>query len=251
MNKLLIILIGSIVLTSCQLQKKSIVSKYTGDSRKVMNELIKNNTDFEYFHDKVRMQLKTSSFNQSFTVDLMMKKDSIIWGSASALFGIEVGRFFLTNSELTIIDKMSRKYYTFSSSYLQTLLPFPEINISMLQDLLLRNLILLGKEPYQMNADTSTLHFFTTWNNVRHQFTVLPGIYEITEHQLFNESGKLIGKAQYSGNITGKNFKIPKKIEFWVYLPENNYARISFFEPKFEKKLIFDTNIPDGYFKAN
>lgn len=220
-------------------------------SKRILTEIAEKESDFVYFRDKVRIHFQAPGINQSLTVDLIMKKDSIIWGSASVFLGMEIFRFFITPEGLTVIDKINRTYYTFGEEYLRTKIPFPGTDLSMIQKLLLGRLILLGQVTYGLEEDSNKVVFTGLINGFKHQFKVQQNILQISEHQLFNTFNELIGKVVYTGTLEKNKYKIPKKVEFWVYLPEYYYARISYFEPKFEKHIKFDTGVPNGYSKAN
>lgn len=91
------------------------------------------NLNFRFLTAKGKAQFGDQGAN----VNLRMRKDSVIWLSAS-LLGIEGGRLYITRDSVQVIDKLHREYYSGDFAYLSQRLNVP-VTFDMLQALLLGN----------------------------------------------------------------------------------------------------------------
>ncbi len=91
------------------------------------------NLDFRFMTAKGKAQFGDQSGN----INLRIRKDSVIWLSAS-LIGIEGGRVLITRDSVQVLDKLHREYYAGDYAYLSQRLNVP-VNFDMIQALLLGN----------------------------------------------------------------------------------------------------------------
>ena len=71
--------------------------------------------DFKYLKAKAKVSYKSAKDNQSFTVDIRMRKDSLIWMNVSA-FGITVATALFNDSLVKLYDKYHGEYKEYSYS---------------------------------------------------------------------------------------------------------------------------------------
>ncbi|RFP66074.1 DUF4292 domain-containing protein [Hymenobacter lapidiphilus] len=120
-----------LLLGSCT---KKLLPTATSTTTPPMPEAVKAaNLDFQFMTAKGKAQFGDQSAN----VNLRMRKDSVIWLSAS-LLGIEGGRLYITRDSVQVIDKLRREYYSGDFAYLSQRLNVP-VTFDMLQALLLGN----------------------------------------------------------------------------------------------------------------
>ncbi len=86
---------------------------------------------------KIAATADVNEKSQSFTVNLRMRTDSIIWLSISAL-GIEAARVVITRDSIKMLDRIDARYTITDYSYLNNLLEIG-VDFAMLQELLLGN----------------------------------------------------------------------------------------------------------------
>lgn len=91
------------------------------------------NVDFRFLAAKGKAQFGDQSGN----INIRIRKDSVIWISAS-LIGIEGGRIYITRDSVQVLDKLHREYYAGDFAYLSQRLNVP-VTFEMLQALLLGN----------------------------------------------------------------------------------------------------------------
>lgn len=91
------------------------------------------NIDFRFLSAKGKAQFGDQSGN----INVRIRKDSVIWISAS-LIGIEGGRIYITRDSVQVLDKLHKEYYSGDFNYLSQRLNVP-VNFDVIQALLLGN----------------------------------------------------------------------------------------------------------------
>ena len=91
------------------------------------------NMDFRFLAAKGKAQFEQQTGN----LNIRIRKDSVIWISAS-LIGFEGFRAYITQDSVQVLDKLHREYYAGDYAYLSKRLNVP-VTFEMLQALLLGN----------------------------------------------------------------------------------------------------------------
>ncbi len=177
MNKLFVIISGLIlILSSCQSTKKiqtAIIKKDTvapisnanakEDSTRFIDDtyhdILKNHVDFNTFSAKVNVDyVDADDKDYNVNATLRMYKDSAIWLSVNAIFGIEALRVYITRDSVKILDKQNKLYTARSVSYLKDVAALP-LGLPTLQDLLLGNPVFLDSNivSYSNSGDNISL----------------------------------------------------------------------------------------------
>jgi len=100
-------------------------------------KIIKNS---EFKHDYFSSKIRVKFDNQTFTANLRMKKDSIIWMSLTGPFNIEGARLIILKNHFEMINKLNRTYYNEPLSALQKYIPI-SVDFNMLEKLILGNFL--------------------------------------------------------------------------------------------------------------
>ncbi|UOQ78643.1 DUF4292 domain-containing protein [Hymenobacter sp. 5516J-16] len=133
-NRLLLVLLGAtLMLGSCNRKLLSIGSKANKTTVPMPESVRAANVDFRFLAAKGKAQFDQQSGN----INVRIRKDSVIWISAS-LIGVEGGRIYITRDSVQVLDKLHREYYAGDFAYLSKRLNVP-VNFDMLQALLLGN----------------------------------------------------------------------------------------------------------------
>lgn len=93
--------------------------------------------DFKYLKAKAKVSYKSPKDNQSFTVDIRMRKDSLIWMNVSA-FGITVATALFNDSLVKLYDKYHGEYKEYSYNSFAEKFNF-NVNYDILQALVVGN----------------------------------------------------------------------------------------------------------------
>lgn len=94
--------------------------------------------DFSWFSARVGANTQVDQKSNSFTANLRIRKDSVIWLSISPALGIEVARVLITPDSLKFINRINGTYFKGDFRYLKSLLQ-TEVNFPMIQAVLLGN----------------------------------------------------------------------------------------------------------------
>src|SRR6218665_325124 len=92
---------------------------------------------FDRLNAKMSVEANVDSSDNSFTVTMRMKKDSLIWMSISKL-GIEGVRVLVTKDSVKFMDRIKNKYFKGDYAYLSKMLN-TELDFEILQSLLVGN----------------------------------------------------------------------------------------------------------------
>lgn len=93
------------------------------------------NSAFQYLNAKGKVQITLKGDKQSANVSLRLRRDSIIWVSAS-LLGIEGVRACLTADSVRVVNRLEKTYFAGGYDYLSKLLNVP-VSYTQMQALLL------------------------------------------------------------------------------------------------------------------
>ncbi len=96
------------------------------------------NIEFEYFRSRSRVTYSDASNNQTATVDIRIRRDSIIWLSISKL-GIEGARSLITRDSIFVLDRLNNQLQVYDFPSLSQKFNIP-ISFGFLQAAILGNL---------------------------------------------------------------------------------------------------------------
>lgn len=92
---------------------------------------------FDRVNAKINVEANIDSADNSFTVTLRMKRDSVIWMSLSKL-GIEGARVLISKDSVRFMNRTNNKYFVGDYAYLSKMLN-TELDFEILQSLLVGN----------------------------------------------------------------------------------------------------------------
>ena len=125
-SSLLILVI--ITLSSCQTQRISFRRNLDVDY-----------VNFNYLIGKAKLKYNDGKQNVSFAANFRIKKDSLLWMSASKL-GIEGARMLVTQDSVFILDRLHKRFLSQSLSDLSEKFDF-QIDYNLIESVVLGNLI--------------------------------------------------------------------------------------------------------------
>lgn len=100
--------------------------------------------DFKYLNIKSKVNyVSTGSEEQSFPVNIHIKKDSIIW--LSIVVGLEGARGIITKDSVIFLDRLHRTYYKYDFASLSKQFNF-NINYDLVQSILIGNMPIKKRE---------------------------------------------------------------------------------------------------------
>ncbi len=139
---MLLFLAAVIAFSSCKNQKKITLNNGKcildfKNARTLTTNLKAKEFKFDRLNAKMNVEATIDSADNSFTINLRMKKDSIIWMTISKL-GIEGARVLITKDSVKFLDRLKNRYFKGDYAYISKLLN-TELDFEMLQSLLVGN----------------------------------------------------------------------------------------------------------------
>lgn len=149
MNKAVFFLFTALIFVSSCRSKRDITDQVRIEKlgpEKLYQALQENNFDYKTFSAKLKIRYKSNDKSQSFTANLRMVKDSIIWSNFTSLMGIEVGRVLIRKDSVFLLDRMEKVYYERPYDFIEEYLPY-KLSLNEVQN------ILLGKFSFEFNEN--------------------------------------------------------------------------------------------------
>lgn len=141
--------------TACKVKKGLESSKTEGrvNAESIKKRLIKNQFQADWLVGRAKIGLDGGSFAQSGTIELRIRKDSVIWMSVRK-FGIEAARALITQDSIFLLERLNRRYAAEDLSFINEEYNLPA-SFGTLQAILLGNPIFLNSENMQLNQEES------------------------------------------------------------------------------------------------
>jgi len=250
--KIFFIALLFIFMQSCGSSKNVVSEKKPKEKslKFLQKKLDKQNSDFEYFSSKAKVNYKSNEIEQQFTSYLRLKKDSAIWVSIYALGMVEIGRVLIDKENVQILDRVNKKYYKRDFSIVQNYIDYP-IDFEMLQN------ALLGNPLYDINqknpqASVSGNYYFleNLINKVNNRVWINPSDYTITKTQLYDEENKRRLDVLLNNFEKFNKGKFSKEREIKVLNNQIAYnIKIDYSRLDFKKTLNFPFTVPPKFEK--
>jgi hypothetical protein len=225
MKRIVILFVAfALVLGACRGKKtrsKPVVKSIIDTTKPIAPEIIdvlKNSFEFDYLSYKAKCDYKDPNMDQSFTMNIRMKRDSILWISITAV-GFEVARAVLDKDSVKVISRLEKKYFVYGYDYIKKL-SGTTLSLGQIQNLLTANLLFLP-ENYASTAEKNK--FKTTEGYIENTVT-LDDKSKILE-QLLQHMVE-----QSNANVLYTNFKktdkqqFPGTVDISVVTPKRNIS---------------------------
>ena len=244
MTRLVLYLICIVFASSCVTKSINKVnfSLPPQNSKELISRVNSNNQTSEWLALKGTVSLFLKSDSEvSLGISIRVKKDSIIWASVTAPFGIEVFRAALTKDSIYYINRTNRTYFIKPISNISKILK-TDIAFNDIQQILAANpKIVKNKYSFKRTNDNFMLTASDYIYTVSNSFRIISGVQ-------IEKGISLI--YTYSNFIFENNF--PEQLEFLVKSPSQNefnltinYSKVVFGQ---EQKTSF--KIPKSYVEA-
>ena len=235
MNKRCFFWIFILTITSCVIKKNNVKDKdyqtYTTPID-LINKINSKNNQFNWIRIKGRVnanQQNTESI--AFNTVMKIKRDSIIWASVSAPFGIELFRIMLNHDSLYFVNHIKKSYYVKPINFVNDFIN-ANLNYNDIQDLLIGD-ITVGSEDY-VNKDSFSLLI------KNRKYFIDTNLYKPIKIIYQHENNLIEVKYDYLENI-----KIPHKIQLSSGLDKR--ISIKYIKHQLDKKQKIVFNIPKSY----
>ena len=150
MNKFIYILIFALTLSSCSTKQPSNnnYSKTPKNSKELISMVNSKNKNIEWLSLKGKINIVKENQNITLSVNIKHRKDSVIWLSISAPFGIEIIRAQATPDSIYFLNRTKKTWFVEPSNQIKNFLKY-EISFENFQDMITANPIIL-KNKYKI-----------------------------------------------------------------------------------------------------
>ncbi|MDF2437864.1 MAG: hypothetical protein K0Q95_2240 [Bacteroidota bacterium] len=197
--------------SSCKNQKKITLNNGKcildfKNARTLTTNLKSNELNFTWLKAKLNAEALIDSSSNSFTINLRIKKDSVIWMSISKL-GIEGARVYITKDSVKFTNTLQNKYFKGDYAYISKLLN-TELDFEMLQSLLVGNSVAFYDEDEKIKPGIDNCSY--TLGTVR----------KFKMRRV--ERGKELKEPAQSIYLVPENFKIARVL-FYEFNPDRSF----------------------------
>lgn len=132
----------------------------------------KNLIDFRTFSAKIKVNFEDKDGKKNdFTAFIRLRKDSTLWISINAIFGVEAFRVLITPDSIKILNKLDKKYQLSSVSSLQEIANVP-FTFRELQNILVGNPIYLDSNIVAYIKNDKGISLISIGQVFKHLLTV-------------------------------------------------------------------------------
>jgi hypothetical protein len=207
----------------------------------------RNHIDFNTFSAKIDVDYEDGDGKKyNVNAHIRMAKDSVIWISITAIFGIEGLRALITTDSVKLYNKQDKIYTARSVEYLQDVTALP-LDLSSLQQLLLGNPVFLDSNDIVSYTQTdNTIALFSLGDFFKTLFTV-DKAGKLTQSSKLDDLDGLRNRTcflSYSDyeNKKGVNFATKRRIS--VSEAKKLDIKLDFKQYDFNETLSFPFTVP-------
>ena len=253
-GKLLPLFFLILFLTSCKTQRSVIkepIKEYGADY--LFDKLKENELKFDWFSAKFSLDMILDKKNTSFSGQIRMRKDSVIWITLSPALGIEAARLLITTDSVKFINRINKEYFV-GDYYLVNNFLDSNVDFDVLQSILLGNDLTYYEDgKFRATYDSKEYHLVTmerrklkkhviTWQDEERIFIqnifLSPETFKITQmkiKEVKKENNKL--EATYSDFFRVTDQLFPNHVTYHLTSDkiidvDLDYSRIRIDEPQ-------------------
>jgi len=220
-------------------------------NKDMLTKIRSNIISFTTFSAKLKVDFESETKQMSgINAVIHMKKDSIIWISASMPIVGEVVRAMITPDSLKAIDKFHKKQYLRAIKDAKDILNIP-FDFKTLQDLIVGNPVYLTDSIYQVIKTPSVISFSCDSTLFTSLFNVFADDYVLQQSKVMDKDSthKRSCELTYGEYRTqdGHKFATARRI----FVEEKNVTKINmdFNKVEFDQPVSFPFTIPASYSK--
>ena len=255
-----------LLLAACKTTKKAVHSPLVIKTATELNQLaLQNEAKFEWINAKLSATILTKDKENNVTVNLRMRKDSVIWMSISPALGIEVARVLVTKDTIKVMDRLNSKYLLRNYAYINDLLQVM-VDFEMLQSLLIgNNFSYLDEKKFKSSFVDGQLYVLSTLGKRKLKKTIVedkeinkgimqdtwlePENYKVVKMLIKDKKSKKELLANFQDLRMVENQRIPFVSTFDVQSYKTVKIKIEYSKILLNKVQEFPFTIPEKYEK--
>lgn len=212
-------------------------------------QLLKQKIDFTTFSAKINVNYAGGD-DKSYNVNafVRMYRDSVIWISINAIFGIEAMRALITKDSVKLLDKQNKTYTFRSVAYLQEVTDLP-LDLQALQQLIIGNPVFVDSNIVSYSQSPNSISLLSVDDRFKNLITLTADEKKLL-HCKMDDVDMVRSRTcdlTYSDyeNKKGVNFSTGRKIS--VAEKSKLDVGLEFKQYSFNETLSFPFSIPKNY----
>ena len=243
MNKLFSYLFLILILSSCSIKVREIdYSKAPKNAKELIAKVISKNKIPEWLSLKGKVNLIKDEKDVTLNINIKCRKDSLIWASVSAPFGIEFFRTMLTKDSVYYLNRRNKTFFVKPITHISTFLK-ADISFNEIQEMITANPRVL-KKAYAFHIIENTFEL----NAKQAFYKVSAEFYRILNASIIDGENEL--SYEFSSFINENEFIFPKQFSISVRSSENFEATLDYSKIVFNEKQKLPFKIPSSYVEA-
>jgi hypothetical protein len=218
----------------------------------IKNALLKlngNKVDFKTFSAKVDVDYRGGDDKHyDVNANLRMYRDSLIWVSVNAVFGIEAMRMLITKDSVYLLDKLNKTYLIRRIDYLQEVTGLP-LTLSIVQDLLVGNPVFIDSNIVSYSNNSNTVSLLSIGSAFKNLVTI-NGNNNVLLHSKLDDidiSRSRTADLSYDDYESKKNKLFSSKRRITVAEKNKLDISLNFKQYEFNDDISFPFSIPRNY----
>lgn len=216
--------------------------------RETMSKLAANHIDFTTFSAKINVDYQGADGKKyDVNATLRMYKDSAIWISITAIFGIEGLRAYITKDSVKLLNKQDKVYTARSVSYLQDMTALP-LDLHSLQDILIGNPVFVDSNIVSYSKTATNISLLSLGVFFKNLLTLNQSL-KIENSKLDDKdlSRNRTCNLSYSDYENKKGVDFSTKRRITVSEKSNLDIKLDFKQYDFNETLSFPFSVPKNY----
>jgi len=243
MNKLFLYLFLILILSACSIKVREIdYSKAPKNSKELIAKVISKNKIPEWLSLQGKINLIKDEKDITLNINIKYRKDSLIWASVSAPFGIELFRTMLTKDSVYYLNRANKTFFVKPITHISAFLKV-EISFDEIQEMITANPRIL-KKAYAFHIIENTFEL----NTKQVFYKVSAEFYRILNASIIDDENEL--SYEFSSFINENEFIFPKQFSISVRSSENFEATLDYSKIVFNEKQKLPFKIPSSYVEA-
>jgi hypothetical protein len=218
----------------------------------IKNALLKlngNKVDFKTFSAKVDVDYRGGDDKHyDVNANLRMYRDSLIWVSVNAVFGIVAMRMLITKDSVYLLDKLNKTYLIRRIDYLQEVTGLP-LTLSIVQDLLVGNPVFIDSNIVSYSNNSNTVSLLSIGSAFKNLVTI-NGNNNVLLHSKLDDidiSRSRTADLSYDDYESKKNKLFSSKRRITVAEKNKLDIYLNFKQYEFNDDINFPFSIPRNY----
>jgi hypothetical protein len=252
------------LLTACNPSRKAIKAPLKEEGADYLFDKLKEHElKYSWFSAKFSAEYENNGTSVSFSGQIRIRRDSLIWMTLTPMLGIEAVRIMISQDSLKMINKLNDTYFIGDYNYLNRMLN-TNIDYDILQAFLIGNdLQSYENSKFRASIDRGEYKLSTTERRKLRKFVrnsdemikaYIQNIwldaqtFKITfadVREIRRENIKLDAAYQQFEEVQGQLF--PKMVEFNIRADNNIYVKAEFNKIILDTPLQFPFKIPSNY----